>query len=67
VSTHAADREFPRQFLPAELDLGDWDAVQPFVERLLESEIDSVADLEQWLLDASELQAAISEGRRNLP
>lgn len=63
MSTPASDREFPRQFLPAELDLGDWDAVQPFVERLLARVVESVEDLERWLLDASELQAAISEER----
>jgi oligoendopeptidase F len=55
--------EFPRSFLPEELDLGDWDAVQPFVEKLLGREINTSAELEQWLLDSSELQAAISEER----
>ncbi len=55
--------EFPRSFLPDELDLGDWSAVQPFVEQLLAREIADAEGLEQWLLDSSELQAAVSEER----
>lgn len=58
-----SDREFPRQFLPENLDLGRWDAVQPYVEQLLERRVGSAADLEHWLLDSSELQAAVSEER----
>jgi len=55
--------EFPRSFLPDELDLGDWSAVQPFAEKLLAREVAAVEDLEQWLLDSSELQSAVSEER----
>ena len=55
--------EFPRSFLPDELDLGDWAAVQPFVEKLLAREVGKAEDLEQWLFDSSELQAAVSEER----
>ena len=43
--------EFPRSFLPASLDLGDWESVQPFVEQLLARNVDTVADLERWLPD----------------
>ncbi len=55
--------EFPRTFLPEELDLGDWDSIEPFVKQLLGREISSAGDLEQWLFDSSELQSAISEER----
>jgi len=55
--------EFPRTFLPDEIDLGDWLAVQPFVEKLLACEIADTEDLGRWLLDSSELQAAVSEER----
>jgi len=53
----------PRQFLPENLDLGDWPAVQPFFEALeKESEqIKSPGDLEAWLLKGSELSAALDE------
>jgi oligoendopeptidase F len=55
--------KFPRSFLPDELDLGDWATVQPFVEKLLAREVGAAEDLEQWLFDSSELQAAVSEER----
>jgi len=55
--------EFPRSFLPDELDLGDWSAVQPSVEKLLAREVADAEDLERWLLDSSELQSAVSEER----
>jgi oligoendopeptidase F len=37
--------------------------VQPFVEKLLAREVGTAEDLEQWLFDSSELQAAVSEER----
>lgn len=52
-----------RHFLPADLDLGDWAAVEPCVRRLLDRELMDVDDLQRWLVDVSELQAAISEER----
>ena len=61
--TDPCDKEFPRTFLPDELDLGDWQAVQPWVEKLLERQLTSADDLEQWLLDLSELQSCVSEER----
>lgn len=61
--TEAALKEYPRTFLPEDIDLGDWDAVEPWFHRLLERDLDSVADLEAWLRDVSELHAALSEER----
>ena len=55
--------EFPRTFLPDDIDLGDWEAVQPWVEKLLDRQLGSAVDLERWLLDLSELQSCISEER----
>lgn len=55
--------DYPRSFLPGELDTGNWETVQPWVEALLAREIESVEDLRAWLRDLSELQAAISEER----
>ena len=52
-----------RKFLSGETDLGEWEQVAPFFEKL-ESRIaacDSVADLEQWILDGGELSAALDE------
>ena len=55
--------EFPRSFIPDGADLGTWDDIEPLFKQLLERDIDSPADLEQWLLDNSELGACISEER----
>ncbi|MBX7243992.1 MAG: M3 family oligoendopeptidase [Candidatus Sumerlaeaceae bacterium] len=57
----ATPREFPRQFLPETANLTAWEAIQPHYEELRGRSIDTRADLEKWLLDLSELQAAISE------
>lgn len=63
MSIEAEKREFPRTFLPTQLDLGDWDSVQPWLSALLERPIEDVTALENWLVDASELQACVSEER----
>lgn len=51
----------PRHFIPADFNLTDWDKLSPYFSQLLERNIESVADLEQWLKDSSELEAVISE------
>ena len=56
-------KEFPRSFVSDAADLGNWDDIEPLFKQLLERGIDSPADLEQWLLDNSELSACISEER----
>lgn len=50
-----------RQFIPEQFTLTDWPALEPWYKHLLEREIGSVQQLEQWLADCSELEAAISE------
>ena len=32
-------REFPRQFVPEEIDLGSWEAIQPLFDNLANREI----------------------------
>lgn len=52
-----------RRFVPPQADFGDWTQVEPLFGQL-ETRIGdckSVADLEQWLLDWSELSAALDE------
>ncbi|MBW2061353.1 MAG: M3 family oligoendopeptidase [Deltaproteobacteria bacterium] len=53
--------EFPRRFLPEEIDLADWGKIEPFYQDLLDREPGSVSELVKWLLDLSELQAALGE------
>src|SRR5437867_2258575 len=54
-----------RRFVPQTLDIGDWAQVEPIAKSLLAREITSPDELEKWLLDVSELSAAVDEfGRR---
>lgn len=52
-----------RHFVPTQIDLSDWEQIQPLLLRLEERLADchTVADLEQWILDAGETRAAIAE------
>src|SRR5258708_4096318 len=53
----------PRRFVPAEIDLGDCSQIAPLFDRREKraGACSSVADLEEWLRDASELSAALDE------
>lgn len=50
-------------FLPARLDAARWDDLEPLFQALQQRPISSRADLEQWLLDRSALDAACSEAQ----
>ena len=50
-----------RTYLPDEFKLSVWSKVRPYFNELLHREIQSVEDLEKWLLDRSELVAIIRE------
>ncbi|HVM48596.1 MAG TPA: M3 family oligoendopeptidase [Candidatus Acidoferrum sp.] len=53
----------PRRFVPAALDLGEWAQVAPLYDQL-EARANACAgavELERWLLDWSELSAALDE------
>lgn len=53
----------PRRFVPPEVDLGRWEQIAPLFDQL-ESRLTSGASaqqLEEWLLDWSELSAALDE------
>jgi len=52
-------------FVPADLDAGSWDVLEPYFKALLAREIGSAAELETWLLDRSELEATVSEAGAN--
>ena len=53
----------PRKFVPAEIDWGDWNQIAPLFVALEKraGECKTVEDFEGWLLDGSELMAAIDE------
>jgi oligoendopeptidase F len=58
----------PRRFVPADVNLGDWSQIAPHFDTLEArvAQCATVAELETWLLDWSELNAALEEesGRR---
>ncbi len=53
----------PRTFVPPAIDLGDWPQIAPLFDRLetRAAQCKTAADLERWLLDWSELSAALDE------
>lgn len=54
-------KKYPRQFVPADADMGDWAQIEPLFDRLDQQPIDTAARMEQWLLHQSELAACIAE------
>ena len=60
---HALPSHRPRRFVPQQLDLGNWEQIWPLFDRLekRQGDIKTMAELEQWLLDWSELSAALDE------
>ncbi|MCB9839055.1 MAG: M3 family oligoendopeptidase [Phycisphaeraceae bacterium] len=53
-------------FVPPVIDASRWSEVEPLVTALLQRPIGSPDDLERWLVDRSELDAACSEARADL-
>ncbi|MEI9961310.1 MAG: M3 family oligoendopeptidase [Limisphaerales bacterium] len=53
----------PRSFVPQSVDLGDWPQIAPLFGQLERraAEAQDAADLERWLVDWSELSAALDE------
>jgi oligoendopeptidase F len=48
-------------FVPADLDASAWSNVEPLFNELKDRAVGSAGDFETWLLDRSELNAALSE------
>ncbi len=60
--TYSADiQKLPRHFLPVSFTVTNWETLEPFFKELDERVLSSVQELEQWMKDASELEAVISE------
>src|SRR5580700_169469 len=53
----------PRAFVPEKIDLGDWNQVAPLFDKLEAAAAlaHTPAELERWLLNGSELTAALDE------
>ncbi len=54
-------QKITRHFIPADFTVTDWQNLEPFFKDLLERDIKSSEELEQWLADLSELEAVVSE------
>ncbi|UCG34302.1 MAG: M3 family oligoendopeptidase [Phycisphaerales bacterium] len=54
---------YPRSFVAADADLGDWSQIEPYFRKLGEAPLDTPAQFEQWLLDGSELAACLDQER----
>lgn len=50
-----------RSFVPASLAFTDFAAIEPLFRALADRDLHSPADLEQWLLDRSELEAVLAQ------
>jgi oligoendopeptidase F len=49
-----------RHFLPNTIEI-NWDAILPFFNELINRELNSLADLTQWMIDRSELESVLEE------
>ncbi len=50
-----------RKFVPESLIIDSWEKIKSLFDNLLEREISSTKELEQWMLDQSELAAVLEE------
>lgn len=60
-SNSATLQKLPRHFLPEEFKVTTWETLQSYFDILLQKDLRSVSDLEQWLRDLSEVEAVVSE------
>ena len=51
----------PRRFLPDDLSITGWAVLEPYFQDLENRAINSLADLEAWLLDVSEMESVLEE------
>jgi len=51
----------PRNFVPEDFEVKNWEGLEPFFKDLLERDIQNVDDLRKWFKDRSELESIISE------
>ncbi len=59
-------RSIHSEFVPAALDATRWDQIEPLIKALQARAVRTPGELERWLLDRSDLEAACSEARANL-
>jgi oligoendopeptidase F len=52
---------YPRRWLPVDTALETWDQIEPWYQKLMDRPIASAQDLEAWVVDGGELNAAVDE------
>jgi oligoendopeptidase F len=55
------DQRYPRKFVPAQADMGDWAQIEPLFGLLDDELIDTPERMEAWLVRQSELMACLNE------
>ncbi len=55
------ENSMQRRYLPEDLKIDSWEVLRPYFEDLRDRELKDVAQLENWLLDRSELDAVLEE------
>ena len=61
IEATADIKKAERKFIPKDLTVTGWESIEPYFEQLLAREISSKEELEKWLVDMSELEAAVTE------
>lgn len=61
MRTTAKPQPAARTYIPDDLSVTTWSALEPYYLELLARPVHSAADLEQWILDKSELDALVNE------
>jgi oligoendopeptidase F len=61
LKTATVTPETTRAYVPKEFKLTTWSKLKPYFNELLNRPLCSVAELEQWIQDKSELDAVVSE------
>src|SRR5688572_1941129 len=54
-------QKVPRQFLPEDFTITNWENLEPYFKELLDRQVSSNEQMEKWLKDMSELEAVVSE------
>ena len=61
IEASADIKKIRRKYLPEDLIVKDWEVIEPYFKELLKREINADKDLEKWMADMNELDAAINE------
>ena len=61
IEATADIKKLERSFISKDLVITNWESIEPYFRDLSQRGINSKADLEKWLADMSELEAAVTE------